>query len=1452
MKQLQPMLDALKQVRPVTHRGQLSNVNLKKSMKIQLANRNLPVSRIQQKVVTQDIIHNDTKQNSNLSTIGGGMTSRENFTGLQSMSSVSRSSTPNTFHRRHKSSTHISAINQNILSGKLGTMQDPSEQIKYYQDYLREHQQSQKQLKQDLSSTLKLYEVDDIKILEDQYNQNTNKQKTELSDSHYTSDHQETLDKGIMTTRQPIEKQLNQSMNSRLKSQSRQKQVQSQKQPESSQINSKKRIDRYDFELKLQNIEKTYHQFEEFFNEYREEKQKEQIKEIFNPNEIGENFRENQSISYNYAQSMTNALVNSQKIHDMIESKIVGDQKIIFQDLKSTKCMCKNNNFMKRAQFRPENIGKNTNQEEQKQTFSQASSFHHRKRSLGRIQQQPSQNQNKFNSHHYNQGPIKLQLQATNQNRDLRILIEGHAPITINLNNLLLEQTQNCVAQPIDEYLNQKPAVDLNNMFMEEIQKQNRDIKIFEQLQSSFIKEPEAKLLQPNKNSEIQNLENQEYLKHLIDTDNKESNNHNTWKMHQNHLDRTKSKIKQQDLNSNQDAQQEQSQNILENEVMRSLFDIEILQTDQLKQIGKILPLHTLLNEKVFKFFAFIMQMTFQLYNESFQDFQKKCQNLQSELADLNYTRSDNDLLQMELVTLKQQLSEANDLLSIYNQDRQVVIKDIEKDILELNQNFNSHSRHQLKLKENIEKDVKLAINDISDQNKSQNENLLDMMNIILKKFEIVKYSLNQNSSIGTQTIIVGQQRIHTDQSQNKDSVQHGKSFYWKSLEVFRPLLSYELQRRRYFEVFEVQQICEEFISFITKIKLKNLENLHIPLQKLPYTITQETKQERLKNGNKRLNRPQSNIQLTYTLDKKVSPLMKDIIRYEKILKKEKYINTVFSQFLNDQTLALHSTDLLNKKLSLRIIFILFEIMLGKLQLQLKTELIDSIYHHYAQGDDYREASQISKYFSLIAVQVMMKNKSSTMHYDWLIEQLYGLITTQTQVSIQDLINDDFTNENVFNMVQKQFERTKDDSLHSTNVFNFQMHQIEEQKSPSENKSQSPSFIQSKSTFQRQPSYRRTAQAKTALIQLASSNSKKTSPIMPRGKESNYTLLDNSVSLSPSPNVLKSRFDKDQLDEENYDFTELNHITDQSIKNKLDARKEFIIKDLNMEKFIRLLNYQKIQLPCIKDALRDYKSFFIQDDEFKQEQIRIEKPANQIKTEQQYLSFLYIMKQGLDYWILQKYKQLDVNGKGLKEVELNQLLMQLDFHRQLKQKQFQHIIDEIKFAKIHQLMQLNQKAQSNSNTLSQNTQAVNSVQQQNVIGLNQTILITNQQPHTPSNLDQHNNHDKVEEFQRQLEDKKSDSFMMFKYKEIQDVIENKWWIIKELNSVRDDFLSIAQDIEKKKLLNKIRQKTLSNLKEKQKQTELSSLNNTAGKQHVKNGRSFDQSISDKQSHSITD
>ena len=42
-----------------------------------------------------------------------------------------------------------------------------------------------------------------------------------------------------------------------------------------------------------------------------------------------------------------------------------------------------------------------------------------------------------------------------------------------------------------------------------------------------------------------------------------------------------------------------------------------------------------------------------------------------------------------------------------------------------------------------------------------------------------------------------------------------GRNF-WKVLDVYNPYLQYEIQMRRFYEVFEVQSICEEFINFLT------------------------------------------------------------------------------------------------------------------------------------------------------------------------------------------------------------------------------------------------------------------------------------------------------------------------------------------------------------------------------------------------------------------------------------------------------------------------------------------------------------------------------------------------------------------------------------------------------------------------------------------------------------
>lgn len=71
-------------------------------------------------------------------------------------------------------------------------------------------------------------------------------------------------------------------------------------------------------------------------------------------------------------------------------------------------------------------------------------------------------------------------------------------------------------------------------------------------------------------------------------------------------------------------------------------------------------------------------------------------------------------------------------------------------------------------------------MNDVQDENKHQNDNLTQMMTVILKKFEIVKYSLSQNHSMGTQTIVAGTSRINghsngTDHSGIKSFQKHGR-----------------------------------------------------------------------------------------------------------------------------------------------------------------------------------------------------------------------------------------------------------------------------------------------------------------------------------------------------------------------------------------------------------------------------------------------------------------------------------------------------------------------------------------------------------------------------------------------------------------------------------------------------------------------------------------------------
>ena len=98
-------------------------------------------------------------------------------------------------------------------------------------------------------------------------------------------------------------------------------------------------------------------------------------------------------------------------------------------------------------------------------------------------------------------------------------------------------------------------------------------------------------------------------------------------------------------------------------------------------------------------------------------------------------------------------------------------------------------------------------------------------MEVILKKFEVVKYSLELNNSVGTQTVVVGTSRIKNE-GESKDAqvsiVSLQKKEYNKMLDIYRPYLSFQLQKRRFYEVFEVQAICEEFANFYTQIKMKS------------------------------------------------------------------------------------------------------------------------------------------------------------------------------------------------------------------------------------------------------------------------------------------------------------------------------------------------------------------------------------------------------------------------------------------------------------------------------------------------------------------------------------------------------------------------------------------------------------------------------------------------------
>ncbi len=139
---------------------------------------------------------------------------------------------------------------------------------------------------------------------------------------------------------------------------------------------------------------------------------------------------------------------------------------------------------------------------------------------------------------------------------------------------------------------------------------------------------------------------------------------------------------------------------------------------------------------------------------------------------------------------------------------------------------------------------------------------------------------------------------------------------------------------------------------------------------------------------------------------------------FTKVLAKDKYMNTLFGPTFDPNNFTFHKIDLKNKKVSLLIIFALFEKLLGKLTVNLKEQLIDSLMFHYAQNNEYREATPNQKFFSLIAVQVMMKNKSqdNTMHYDWLVEVLYCLAKEDTMISLHDVMNDEFKLDNILDI----------------------------------------------------------------------------------------------------------------------------------------------------------------------------------------------------------------------------------------------------------------------------------------------------------------------------------------------------------------------------------------------------------------------------------------------------
>ncbi|CDW81307.1 UNKNOWN [Stylonychia lemnae] len=1546
------MLDALKSVRPVTHRGQITNFG-------QFAKKNKMQFRQQDKQP--------------ISTLNSTMYS-------QSASS--------TFHKRHKSTANITL--------------NTTEQIKQYQDYLKEIKSGKDSLTKDLQNTMLLYEIKNQQINEqdlekedlrtiinkkgnsmasvslDPINNTLNGSQTErrsgalIEQSKNPNYKMRVVSSRLNSSRINLNQtQSNMSINLQEKVMNFLSDQQTNIQANQIQDKlNKKKANIHDFELKLQKIEKIYREFEDYFEEYRKEKLNQQVQDINQQQQSESDLLDSSdaeetkdqlnkfksgSLILSYDKIINKTLIKDQEIHNMIESKfyklkkirkevnalhsclghvnynrIVLDQQKTFITKRTSQCQCNQNKLFqkladggKRVQFirsmtRPASNHKNGQKQtlqnpektvfEMPQHLNQGGGLHQKQKSSVSMK---SIRQN-----------LEVNVISTSNGKDLRIQVQGYAPITINLNSLSLEQSQSFLVQPMNEYLNQVPAENLNNVFMSEIERQNKELKIVEQFQKSFINNSviytEDPTLQKIRDSNPDSLnqtnaaynENQD----MINTD-------RLWKANEQHVDRQKSRSSRNNIETKRNEAVDptiQSQKIFENDIMKSLFDLEMCvvckyqkilykdfiyqihrvdqssqesveemnkiikdtisgylertlqfnnhkvvqrivaqflktQQRQLLNISKILPVHALECEKSLKFLGFMFSMM-----------------LMAEQSDYKYTKSENELLQLELLDVKQQLSEANELLVEYKKDRQVVIKDIERDIQDLNQNFNSHSKHQAKLRDNIEKEVRQIMQEIQGENKTNNDSLQEMMDIILKKFEIIKYSLQKSNNVSTQTIIAGSSRVNNQSGQNSSSGgivviknKNQSHNYWKFIDIYRPLIASEIQKRRLYEMYELQSISEELVQFISRIKLKKNDLVQVPLTKLPI---QDEIQKSAKKGVKKTKQSEQ-LQMLYSIDKKANPIMNDILLFgfkddllnlmseffmaknqnlkidlvnidinHFLLSLENAVNSknsmsskmiltllnyeeestmqsvdesnqeasviskiqvqnqksskglygkldgqiinlnevvnqkvgqlLFTSFLidnfDDASLALHRLDLRNKKLCLRVAFLLFERMLGRSSLTLHQDFLDGLMYHYAQGDDYKEASSLQKFYSLIAIQIIMKNKSKMMHYNFLIDTIYGLVTTQTQVSIQDLIGDDFTSDVVFNKVQQQFEREK---LERTTNNQFSLYDTY---NGEEFKSDQPSFsAYSQSGFSHQ---RKLASIKKAALIKTVTNAT-TSPVKTRFDHSDVLSrnpINNlseivSGSGSPSPNVLKSKFD---LNEDKIMELEVqNHITDQSIREQIDQKKDILIQTITIEKFIRLMNYQKIFFPNVKEALTDYKTYYIQHDEFKRQEMRIEKPANLVKTEQQFLSFQYIMRQGMLLQIANSYlENLPFTLESFFTI-LRRYLINERSYLLLKQKQFYHIIDELKMIKLDKQL----KASNNN--------------------IGQAL-------------------DKLEEFQKQLDEKKTDGFLTFKYKEIKDVIEDKWYLIKELNYIKEDFLSLSKDIEKRKTINRIKLKSM--------------------------------------------